>query len=157
MIKLSIFEFFCRGIPEAFVFVLASLLFTKKIIDKKKLIISSILYAIIIYLVRLLPIHLGVHSIILTIIYPIISVFINKININQSIFCTLIEFVILSICELTNLFALSLLNVDIKIISLNPVKKVLYFLPSLILFSGIVALFYIVFYKNRRVYLSIQK
>ncbi|AKN29303.1 hypothetical protein Ccar_00010 [Clostridium carboxidivorans P7] len=157
MIKLSVFEFFCRGIPEAFIFVLASLLFTKKKIDKKNLFISSILYAITVYLVRMLPIHLGVHSIILIMIYIVISVLINKITINKSIFCTLIEFSILSICELTNLFILGWLKVDMQGMLSNPAKKVLYFIPSLILFSSILALFYIVICKNRKTYLGVQK
>ncbi|WPC44823.1 hypothetical protein [Clostridium sp. JS66] len=157
MIKLSILEFFFRSIPEAFIFVFASLLFTKKTIDKKTWFISSIFYSIVVYLVRLLPIHLGVHSIILIMIYIVISVLINKVTINKSIFCTLIEFSILSICELTNLFILGWLKVDIQGMLSNPIKKVLYFTPSLILFCSIAALFYIVLYKNRKTYLGVQK
>lgn len=152
MIKLSVFEFFCRGIPEAFVFAFAGLLFTKKTIDKKKCFILSILYAMVVYLVRLLPIHLGVHSIIIIIFYILIFVLINNVSINKSIFCILFEFMILSICELINIIILSLINIDIRIILRSPVKKVIYFLPSLILFSGIMLLFYIVIYKIKKKY-----
>lgn len=152
MIKLSIFEFFCRGIPEAFVFVLASLIFTKKIIDKKKLVISSILYAIVAYLVRLLPIHFGVHSIIIMMIYVVISILINNISISKSIFYVLIEFIVLLNCELANMLILHWMNVDISVIVESPPKKVLYFLPSLILFIIEMILFYIVIDKIRKKY-----
>lgn len=157
MIKLSVFEFFCRCIPEAFVFVFASLLFTKEIINRKTLFISSITYAVIVYLVRLLPIHFGVHRIIISIFYVVISVLINHISINKSIFCILIEFILLLTCELLNLFMLDWLDIDIRALLGNPVKKVLYFLPSLILFSCTIILSHMVFYRNRRAYVNIQK
>lgn len=144
MIKLSILEFFLRGIPESFVLVFTTFLFAKKSINKKAYFITGILYAVTVYLVRLLPIHLGVHTIIIAMIYVVISVLINKIPINKSIFYVLSEIIILMCCELINLFILSWLKFDIKVILSTPAKKILYFTPSLILFISVVLLFYVV-------------
>ncbi len=144
MMKLSILEFLLRTIPESFLFILASYLFARKNINEKLYFISSMVFAICIYLIRMLPINFGVHTIISIIIYILISVLINNIPIIKVIPYSLILIITLSICEWTNLFIINiLLKVNINSILTNPFRKIIYLMPSLILFAFIVLAYYL--------------
>jgi hypothetical protein len=145
MLKLLPIEFFLRLIPESFILILAAYAFSSKKIEKKLFCISSILLAVATYLIRLLPIHFGVHTIILLVIYVLITVNINKIAIIKVISAGLVSSVVLFFSEWLNVFVLTeLLNVNVDIIFKSPVKKSIYLLPSIMLFALIVAsVFYI--------------
>lgn len=146
MLKLLPIEFFLRLIPESFILILAAYAFSCKKPEKKLFCISSILLSVATYLIRLLPIHFGVHTIILIVIYVLISVNINKIDIIKSISAGLISSIILFLCEWINVLILTkILKLDIDFIFKPPVSKILYSLPSLVLFSAVVML---VFYIN---------
>lgn len=56
MFKLSILEFFLIAIPESFIFTIGIYFLSKRFFDKKRLIIMSLLSAVEIYWVRMLPI-----------------------------------------------------------------------------------------------------
>lgn len=146
MLKLLPIEFFLRLIPESFILILAGYAFTGKKIEKKVFCISSILLAVATYLIRMLPIHFGVHTIILIMIYVLITVYINKIDVMESISAILISSIILFMCEWINVYVLTyLFNLSSENIFRNTVTKVLYGTPSLIVFSSIIGL---IFYKN---------
>jgi hypothetical protein len=146
MLKLLPIEFLLRTIPESFILILAGYAFSSKKPKKKVFCISAILLAISTYLIRILPIHFGVHTIILIVIYVLISVNINKINIIKAISAGLTSSIILFLCEWINVFVLTkVLKLNIDFILKPPVNKIVYSLPSLALFSMIVML---VFYIN---------
>ncbi|GAA0744822.1 hypothetical protein GCM10008906_30250 [Clostridium oceanicum] len=152
MLRTSILEFFLRGIPEALLFILAIyLLLNKSVKENKKLyIISSLIVSISMYLIRLLPIHFGVHTILTITVYIIVFVLINKIEINKAISYSIIVMMILSIGEFINLSILnSIFKSNINAILNNKLLKVILFYPSLIIFMGVI-LFIYKFNKNRQ-------
>jgi hypothetical protein len=150
MLKITIIELLFRAIPESFLFIWTSYIFAHLSIEKKKYFISSILSAVSIYLIRLLPINIGVNIIITSAVYIIITASINKIPIMKAISSIMISSILLSICESLNVFVLNWLKVDMQIIVDKPLIKILYFTPSLMLFGSIVLLLYIKVQKEGR-------
>lgn len=141
MLKLTALEFFLRTIPESFLCVLISYLFANRNIQKKPYVISSLLFAVATYLVRLLPIDFGIHSLIAFALYILICVFINKIPVNKAISSILFIGIFLTFCEWVNVIILvDILKVDIQVVFINPALKTLCLMPSLILFALFVLL-----------------
>lgn len=146
MLKLLPIEFFLRTIPEAFILILAAYAFSSKKPEKSVFCISAILLGLATYLIRMLPIHFGVHTIILLVIYVLISVNINKIDIIKAISAGLVSSIVLFFSEWLNVFVLTkVLKIDIDTIFKSPIRKSVYLLPSMMLFVLIVIL---VFYIN---------
>lgn len=143
MLKLTALEFLLRTIPESFLAVLISYLFTNRSIQKKPYVISSLLFAVTTYLVRLLPIEFGVHSLISFSLYIPICVLVSKIPINKAIFSIMCTGIFLLFCEWVNVIILvDILKVDVQAVLASPVLKIVYLLPSLILFALLVLLLY---------------
>lgn len=153
MLKLSALEFFLRTIPESFLCVFLSYIiygrdnFIKNNkFDRKILIIASaLIFAIITYLVRLLPIGYGINTLISMIGFILITVHIMKISVNLSIISIFISVILMSMCEWINAIIL------IKVFTINKFDnaylKFLYNLPSLFMFALIVLMIYIA--KNK--------
>ncbi|WPC40857.1 hypothetical protein [Clostridium sp. JS66] len=151
MLQLAPLEFFLRSIPESILLIFVSYLFAGKKINKKYYFISTIIFAVIAYLVRKLPINFGVHTIISILMYIIVNVSINKIPIDKAISSVLSGIILLSICEWINLFILNdYLKVNIQVMMNHPMMKILYMMPSLILFMCFIWLLYIFAYKNKK-------
>lgn len=151
MLELSIWELFFRTIPEGFAFMLAAYVFARKDIEKNKYILSSILLGAIIYLFRKLPIHFGVHTILLIMVYSLLAVTINKIEIKKAVSAALSSTILMFLSEGLNVILLDkLFNIKIEdfvnIVSL----KLLYSSPSLIFFAIIVFVFYKVSNRTKR-------
>lgn len=143
MLRLTWFEFIVRGIPEQFLFVLAIYAFSKIRINLKKYLLSGVLASIMLYLVRLLPIQYGVHSLLSLVILIIIVSYINKIDIIKSIRSGIITFILCFICEGINLsFIQFILKKDLNNMLNNHIAKTLTGLPSLIVFGIIVIVYY---------------
>jgi hypothetical protein len=141
MIRLTFVEFLFRAIPESFLIVMIAYIFCNKNIAKVLIIKATLIFSISVYLIRLLPIALGVHTIIASICFVIISVFILKISINVSIFSILVSVISLSTCELINSF---LLVIIFKIKVFPSIKlRLIYNTPSLIMFMFIVLIIYV--------------
>ena len=93
----KLFELFITGIPQGFAFVL--LFFTLANInirnEKVLYVISSILYAVLAFIIR--PyVNFGVHSVILLIVMVIIAVVWEKANIIFSVIYAIITFIALT-------------------------------------------------------------
>lgn len=143
MLRLTWFEFIVRGIPEQFLFVLAIYAFSKIRIDLKKYLLSGVLASIMLYLVRLLPIQYGVHSLVSLVILIIIVSYINKIDIIKSIRGGISTFVLCFILEGINLsFIQFVLKMNLNNIMNNHILKTLTGLPSLIVFGIVVIAYY---------------
>lgn len=149
MLKITIMELLFRAIPESLLFIWTSYMFAHINIEKKKYFMSSILSAASIYLIRLLPINIGVNIIITSAVYILITASINKIPVVKAISSIMISSILLSMCESLNVFVLNWLKVDMQIIVDKPLIKVLYFTPSLILFGIIILLLYILKYRKK--------
>lgn len=150
MLQVSWFEFIVRGFPEALLFVFAVYTFTKTKVNLKKYSLSVILFWIIVYLIRFLPIQYGIHTLLSLIVLIIITNSLNKIDVIKSIQAGIITFILGFVSEGLNAFFIqSVLEKDLSIISKDPILKTLYGLPSLILF-GIFTILYFVNLKKRK-------
>ena len=149
MLKLEPIEFFLRSLPECFLLILAIHSFSKIKIDKKKYIISSFICSVAIFLVRMLPINYGVHTILAMGITSILGVAINKIDVIKAIKGVLIVIILQFALEGMNIFIIeNIFKADIDKVFADPVQKALYGLPSICMLAIIVVGYYIINYKK---------
>jgi hypothetical protein len=150
--EVSLLELFARGIPEGALFILASYIFTRKEFSLKRFIISSLLLPIVTYFIRKLPIQYGVNNILSMLAFMAISIKINKINTISSIKTTIVVFIIQFLCEGINILLLQyLLNIDLQYAFSTSELKVIYGLPSLLLFGIILIIYYAIFNRRKKV------
>jgi len=150
MLKVTLLEFFTRGLPEAFIFILAAYAFSKKIINIQKYIISSLLFVILVYTIRSLPIHYGVHAILNIFIFIVITVNINKIELIKSMRAGIIAIILEFLCEGINVLIIQyIFKADINYVFKEPVLKILYGIPSMLIFAILVNVYYIILLKRK--------
>jgi len=143
MLKLTLLEFFLRGLPEGFLVIFAVYAFSNTAINIKKYILTSIIYVIAVCLIRLLPIQYGVHSILNIIVMIVLTVNVNKIGTIKAIQASIMAVILEFICEGINVFIIQyIFKVDIKYILTNLSLKILYGIPSLLIFGTIVFTYY---------------
>ncbi|MBU3181065.1 hypothetical protein [Clostridium psychrophilum] len=149
MLKLTLLVIFLRGLPEEFLIIFAVYAFSKTVINIKRYVISSLIFVIAVYLIRLLPIQYGVHIILNIIVIIVLTVNINKINIIKAIQASIMALTVEFICEGINMFIIQhIFKVNIVKLLSKPLLKVLYGIPSLLIFATIVFTYY--FYLSRR-------
>lgn len=149
--KLTLLEFFVRVLPDAFFLVLAGYAISRIKIDKKKYIASSCLLGLIGFVTRLLPIQLGVHSILNLIGLMLLLIFINKIDTVKAITSAVIIFIITTALEgLLNFVLVSVLNKDMNLIMSDPNLRIIYGIPSFIITAVIVGGYYIILSRTGR-------
>jgi len=150
MLQVTPFEFFARGLPEGFLFIFAAYAFSKRYIDIKRYIVSSIIYVIIVYTIRFLPINFGVHTILNFFIFIILIVNINKINLIESVRSVTIALILLFVCEGLNILIIQhVFKADMSYILSKPVLKVLYGTPAILFFACIVISYYVRLLKRK--------
>ena len=150
MLKVSFLELILRGIPENLIFFMAAYAITKNIIQVKRYLLSSLLGAVIIYLIRLLPINNGADFILNLIIFMALTVIINRFDIIQSIKAGIIIMLIEFISEGVNIFVIQfILKKDLNYILSDPIRKLIYFSPSLLVVGCIVIPYYIILLKRK--------
>lgn len=133
MFELTWLDFFFKLIPETFIFIWGICTISNKVISKKIYIIYCILISIEAYVVRLLPIHLGVNTIIND-IFIICLLIIAGISIDTAIHNTLLMTLLLAVSEFFNILLLKIFNVNIEVQFKIPGVESLLLLPSLLLF-----------------------
>ena len=143
MLRITLLEFFFRGLPECFLIIFAVYAFSNTVINIKRYIISSTIFLIAVYLIRLLPIQYGVHTILNIIIIIVLTVNINKIGIIKSIQASLMAMILEFICEGINVFIIQyIFKADIIYVLSELILKTLYGIPSLLIFATIVSVYY---------------
>lgn len=153
MMKLTILEVFLRALPEAILLIFGVYAFSKTVINVKRYIISIIIYVIAVYTIRLLPIQYGVHTILNIIAIIVLTININKISIIKAIQASIMAMILEFICEGVNMFIIQhIFKVNVINILTNTSLKILYGIPSLVIFAAIVFTYY--FYLARRKKLS---
>lgn len=150
MLKVSFLEFIIRGIPEGLIFFLAAYAFTKNKIQLKRYLISAILLAVIVYLIRLLPIRNGADFMLNLIVLITLAAFVNEFPIIKSIKSGIVIMLLEFICEAINIFFIQfILKKNLNVIYKNPMLKILYGIPSLLIFGCIVIVYYIILLKRK--------
>ncbi|WP_321161701.1 hypothetical protein [Clostridium sporogenes] len=139
MLKIGIVELIIRTLPECFFIIFVIQVFSNYKINKNKFLLSSILLSIIMYSIRLLPIHYGVHTILNIIAIVVICTFINEVTPIKSITYSLILMSLLALSEALNLyFIYKIFGENIANTLKNPLKKCIYLMPSMIILVSIV-------------------
>ena len=148
MLRVSIFEFLVRIIPESFLLMLALFAICNVKIQINRYIISSILLGVLQYSIRLLPINYGVNTILGIFGMIIIMYRLNKADIVLTIKASLIITIVLFICEWINVFLLNIIFKErLEELMINGFTKTMCGLPSLISFAIITGIYYC---KKRR-------
>lgn len=149
MLKVTFLELLIRGVLEAFLMVLAAYSFANKRIDKKAYVLSSIIISLVVYLVRFLPISYGVHTILNVFVLIFLISNINKIDLIDSIRGSILILMILFLCEGLNIFIVKfLLHRNLKDLFKSSLDKVVFGIPSTIIFAIIVFSYYIIALKK---------
>ncbi|MBU3176565.1 hypothetical protein KPL47_09280 [Clostridium estertheticum] len=150
MLRLNLLEVFLRTLPEEFLVIFAVYVFSKTVINMKRYIISSIFFIIAVCLIRLLPIQYGVHTIISIVVIIILTTNINKISIIKSIQASIMTIILEFICEGVNVFIIQyIFKADVRYVLNDPSLKILYGIPSLLIFAAIVFTYYVYLTKNK--------
>ncbi len=150
MLTLQILEIITRLIPEGIGFILLAYILSRTQIDKNRLLIAGLIHAVIVFFIRMLPIHFGVHTILSLMLIILISTQINRINVLSSIISTLVGFISLFLSEAINIyFVVSVLNVPINAFTENLSKKIIYSFPSLVLFYVIILIIFLIRKKTK--------
>jgi len=151
MLKISMFEFLLRGLPEAFLFVFAAFAFTKTKLHIRKYIFASLILASIAYLIRFLPIQYGVNSILIIFVIIVMMNTIFKIDMIAAIRTGIAIIIIEYICEGINVFLIQVvLKIDMNYVFSNSELKVLYGVPSLVFFALIIISYYLILNKRKQ-------
>ncbi len=149
MLKVQMFEFVARLIPEAFIFMFSAYTFSRIRLEKNKYLLSSLLLSLSVFIIRMLPINYGVHTILNIIILTVIANIINKINMVDAIKSTITTTVLLFVLEGISVVMLkSIFNDQLQIMFQDPKLKIIFGLPSLITFGIIVIGYYT--YLNKK-------
>ncbi len=150
MLKIGITELFVRTLPESFLVIFVIQAFSNSKMKKSKYVLSSILLSIIVYSIRLLPIHYGVHTILNLIAIILVCTFINEITTIKAITYSLILVSFLALSEALNLyFIYKIFGENIANTLKDPLKKCIYLMPSMIILVIIVLFIFKI--KDRRV------
>ncbi|MBV4418398.1 hypothetical protein KM800_03505 [Clostridium tyrobutyricum] len=135
MLKITLLDLLLRATPESFLFVISSYIFSHKKFAINSIIKSSVIMALSIYLIRLLPIQFGVHIILNMTVYIILLINVNKIEYKRGIEYALVLMAMLSTSELLNIVVVNILcEESFSMVIKNDIHKNIYFAPSLILF-----------------------
>ena len=148
MLEVRPIEFLLRSLPEGFLVILAIYILSKVDINKKKYLVTSIVFSIITFSVRLLPINYGVHMVLSVLILLFIVVSYNKIDVVSAIKSIIAIYLIQFISEAINVVILNLMNVDLDSQFKNPIYKSIIGIPSLIITGIIILIIYI--FNNKR-------
>nr|WP_243118179.1 hypothetical protein [Clostridium botulinum] len=131
-------------------YYICNTVFSNDKINKNKYVLSSALLSIIMYFIRLLPIHYGVHTILNIIAIILICTFINEVTPIKSITYSLILMSLLALSEALNLyFIYKIFGEDIANTLKDPLKKCIYLMPSMIILVIIILSIFKI--KDRRV------
>lgn len=149
MLAASFLELIARGVPESFLFVYSVYMLSNSKFNKKLYFLTSTILVVVTFFIRRLPISYGIHTILNIILLVILTTYINKIYILESIKAGIITTIIMLICEGINMvFIQCIEGKNIFQIFLNPIAKILYGLPSLIIFLVVILIIRFTLYKK---------
>lgn len=152
MFELSWIDFVFRLIPEGLIIILAGYAVSKKVFNIKLYLLSSIILAVITFVLKNLPISAVLPVLLAAIAAVLLLVFINKIKVVYAIMSTMASLVLSLLIEGLNMVALEkMFQVDTYGVYINatPLLRILYGSPSLLVFAAIVISYYFISRRNR--------
>lgn len=132
------------GFLQSMSFVLGVHAFTKNKIIKSTFIICTVIFMIATYLIRLLPIHFGVHTLLSLILLIFLSLYILKFPIYSCVKATLFSTVILLMTEAVNIVFLNIVFDKQRFLEFmeDPILKSIAGIPGNILFFVVIVILY---------------
>ena len=151
ILKIIIIEFLLRGIPEAMMLNLGLYTFANMVVNKRQFFVGVLMVAALQIPIMLLPITYGLHTPIIMIVIIILFQKIHKVDMMVATRCGIISITIEMICEIINIGVIKLFsNRALSEIFSNPIHKVIYELPSVILSNIILIGIYIWLKKQQK-------
>ena len=147
MLQQPLYSLFIRLIPEAFLIMYAICKLTNSVADFKKILLSSLIAGIGVYVTRLFPIHFGVHTILAVLFDILLAVKLNNINIHKAIKGSLVSVILLFSTDLIFVAIYTGLHLTSAITG-QSLLSVIAGIPSLIMFYIIVRM--ITYFKFKR-------
>lgn len=136
-------QFLFYGIPEGIIIMWAIQLFSNNRVTTNKLMVTGLLLAIFEYLIRFLPIMLGVNTLFNLFVAGLLSIYINKVPIFKAIRYAFVTIVLVVISEII-LYSIyvSMLNINQSYFSndIEPLVKVALLLPNIPIFIILILL-----------------
>ncbi|AKL94661.1 hypothetical protein CACET_c11960 [Clostridium aceticum] len=153
MLRLPILALFLRTIPEGIILVSVVYMILNKPLEKKICIAGGLL-GIATYVIRMFPIHFGVHLILILIIVIFLLNKINHIDFYKAVTASIVSFILIVICEsITIIFYVNILGISTEKILNQSLSSILLGMPSLLLLICIgVTIKSLRRYKQGRVY-----
>jgi hypothetical protein len=155
-LAISLPQLLIIGMPQVFLFVLAIYIFTGTKFDIKKYIIFSAVITVLTYLIRFLPISLGVNSMLSFLALVLLFLITYKFDLPKIIRLTvsvIITFMFICISEIINEIILMLAFGKVRtqdlLNSSSELMRSLFMIPTNIIFAIIVFVSYIVLSKKK--------
>lgn len=155
-IAISPTQFFIIGIPQGFLFVLATYIFTNTKFNFKKYIFISSIVTVLTYLIRFLPITIGVNTMLSLLVLIMAFLIVYKFDlpkIAELIVSVIVIFFIIGVSELFNElilnFAFGKAKSQALLNSSSSVIKSVSLIPSNIIFAVIVLIVYLILSNKR--------
>lgn len=153
MLSLTLFEYLARTLPEAFILILSINILCGVKVKRNEYVICSVLFSLLEYLVRRLPINYGVHTMInIFVMIALITIF-YKVDILMSIKASMLCTIFLFVCEALNMLFLNLLfGNNVQNLMDNNITKTLCGIPSLIIYLFITVIIYVIKKRKKNEY-----
>lgn len=151
-LKILIFEFLLGYGLQGLIIVLGVLVFNRQKVVLKSYIFASLLVIIISYLVRLLPISFGVHTILNMLSLFLICIIVIKIPAYNAIRSALLVTVLLLICEMVDVaLMIQILGQEkFETMMLGTLEKAIIGFPGALFFSLLVILAYFILNNQKK-------
>jgi hypothetical protein len=135
---------------QGFAMILGIYAFCRSKVEGKKYLIASAMMIVVLYVMRLLPIQAGIHTILDLILCFLIAVLYLKMPAFNAIRSILIMTVLLLLTELLNVFSMTQLLGKARFDALmaDPVSKYIVGLPAAVVFAGIILVVYLILKKK---------
>jgi branched-subunit amino acid transport protein AzlD len=149
MLQQGILSFITRLVPEAFLVLYSIYKLTNTKVNTQKIFLSSIIAGIIVFIIRLLPIHFGVHTILGIMLYIFLAVKLNKIELHKAITTALVLEILLFVSDFILIIVYSkLFKFSTEALVGKTWLSAIAGIPSLFLFYMMVLI--ILFFKRKR-------
>lgn len=143
MLTLTPIEILFRAVPECFITFWAIFVFSMVPVDKKRYLKASIIGVIGLSIIRMLPVHYGVHSIVCAVMIFVVAYSICKVDLISSCKSSILAMIIQLISEGINIFLIeNVFGLDLNALFDDRTLKVIYGVPSLVIYAGTVFIFY---------------
>ncbi len=132
--EMSLFRLIFYGIPENIAIVAIAFALAKAKFEWKRIVLMGILMALTAYVIRLIPVTFGVHTIVCLGLLVFLLSYFAKVDLTRTITSVLITYIILALVEtISRSILLKLLNWSIEDVMNNELLITLTGLPEVVL------------------------